>query len=305
MGSMHDVEDISLPPGAWDSHVHVVDEDVFPLHPLHPYRPKKADLSDLLSFHQKLGIAHSCLVAFSVYHTDNSSILDALRRLRGKARAVVCIDPDAATDSELQELHDAGARAIRLNLKTCGQRLDKAGFEEMLRKNAARIAPFGWAVQMYVSLDQIAQVADVLPTLGVPVVIDHVGFPDPAKGPVQLQEGYREFMDLLKSGAVWTKLSGTYRFQDLVGLDDYVREILSAAPDRVVWASDWPHSGGVAANPGGDRDVPQEYRKIDDRAWVARCKTWCREVEGGSGQKLVQKIWVDNPRRLWKYESDD
>lgn len=163
----------------------------------------------------------------------------------------------------------------------------------------------GWAIQLYVSLDQVALLAGVVPGLGVPVIIDHIGHPDPATGPVQLQEGYREFMDLLRLGQVWTKLSGTYRFENLIGLDDYVREILSIAPDRVVWASDWPHSGGVAANPGGDRDIPQEYRKIDDRAWVARCMAWCCEVEGGSGQKLIRKIWVDNARRLWQYDSDD
>jgi predicted TIM-barrel fold metal-dependent hydrolase len=278
---------------------------VFPLHPYHPYRPKKADLNDLLIFHRKLGIAHSCLIAFSVYHTDNSSILDGLRRLDGKARAVVCIDPDTTTDNEIQELHQAGARAIRLNLKTRGQRLDKAGYEDLLRKNAKRIAPFGWAIQLYVSLDQIALLTGIVPTLGVPIIIDHIGHPNPVAGPVQLQKGYRELMDLLRLEQVWTKLSGTYRFEGLVGLEDYVREILSTAPDRVVWASDWPHSGGVAANPGGDRNIPQEYRKIDDQAWVARCKAWCRDVEGGCGQKLVQKIWVDNPRRLWQYDGED
>ncbi|KAJ9132625.1 Amidohydrolase 2 [Pleurostoma richardsiae] len=305
MGSMTDLEDFSLPVGAWDSHVHVVDEDKFPLHPYHPYRPKKADLDDLLSFQRKQGIAHSCLVAFSVYHTDNSSILDGLRRLRGKGRAVVCIDPETVTDEELQELHNAGARAIRLNLNTRGQQLDKAGYTKLLGMNAHRIRPLGWAIQMYVSLDQIAQLAPIVPTLGVPVIFDHLGHPDPSRGPVQLQEGYEEFMDLLRSKQVWTKLSGTYRFEGLVGLEDYVREILSIAPDHVVWASDWPHSGGVEANPGGDRNIPQAYRKIDDQTWVARCKAWCREVEGSSGQKLVRKLWVDNPRRLWQYDTDD
>lgn len=278
---------------------------MFPLHPCHPYRPEKADLDDLLAFHRKLGIAHSCLVAFYVYHTDNSSILDGLRRLGDKARAVVCIDPDTVTDKDLQELHRAGARAIRLNLKTRGQRLDRAGYESMLTKSAERAAPLGWAIQMYVPLDQIPLLAHVVPTLGVPVIIDHIGHPDPSAGPVKLQEGYREFMALLRSGLVWTMLSGTYRFEGLVGLDDYVREILSAAPDRVVRASDWPHSSGVAANPGGDRNVMQEYSKIDDQAWVARCQAWCRDVEGGSGQKLARKIWVDNPRKLWQYEGDD
>ena len=92
------------------------------------------------------------------------------------------------------------------------------------------------------------------------------------------------------------KLSGTYRFPDLPELDDYVLEILRIAPTQVVWASDWPHSGGVQYNPNGDRTKIQEYRKIDDPAFIARCKEWC-----GGDEDLIQKIFVDNPRRLWQY----
>ncbi|KAK6823375.1 hypothetical protein RU639_005830 [Aspergillus parasiticus] len=75
MGSI-DVDTIP-PPGAWDSHVHIVDEDHF-------------------------GIEHGCLIAFSVYHTDYSSTLDALSRL-GKGRAVACIDPNTISNEELQQ----------------------------------------------------------------------------------------------------------------------------------------------------------------------------------------------------------
>jgi predicted TIM-barrel fold metal-dependent hydrolase len=313
--------DVSLPAGAWDSHVHVADEvsrhthlhgvslanssqEKFPYHEFHPYRPQKADLDDLLAFQRSQGIAHSCLVAFSVYHTDNSSLLDALRRLEGKGRAVACIDPQTVTDAGLQELHDAGTRGIRLNFRTSSNRVDEATFHTLLTQAADRIRPFGWALQLYVSLDQIAQFASVVPRLGVPVVIDHVGHPEPSNGPPRLQEGYREFMDLLRSGQVYTKLSGTYRFDDLPELDSYVQEILTIAPDRVVWASDWPHSGGVSRNPGGDRNQVQEYRMIDDQGWIVQCKRWCRLVGGDNGDGLARKIWVDNPRRLWQYEND-
>ncbi|KAL2858529.1 hypothetical protein BJY01DRAFT_201323 [Aspergillus pseudoustus] len=281
-------------------------QDKFPYHPVHPYRPKKADLDDLLAFQRSQGIAHSCLVAFSVYQNDNSSILDALRRLNGKGRAVVCIDPKTVTDTELRELHAAGARGIRLNFRTSSQRFDTETFGRLLLEAAERIRPFGWVLQLYVSLDQIAQFAPVVSHLGVAVVIDHIGHPEPSKGPARLQEGYCEFMELLKSGLVYTKLSGTYRFDDLPDLDSYVQEILATAGDRVVWASDWPHSGGVSRNPGGDRKKVQEYRKVDDHAWIARCKNWCRLAGGRDvdGDGLVRKIWVDNPRRLWQYDED-
>ncbi|KAH8879520.1 amidohydrolase 2 [Thozetella sp. PMI_491] len=300
MGSVSQV-DARVPPGAWDSHVHVVDEDVFPFHPSYPYRPKKADLNDLLAFHQKYGIDHPCIVAMSVYHTDNSSILDALSGLGGKGRAVACVDVTTVTDEDLHTLHAAGVRAVRLNMRSRGDTVDLT----VIKAAAARIRPLGWALQLYIALPQVAEVADTLRNLGVPAIIDHLGAPERNKGPGRSQKGYAELRALLQTGKVWTKLSGTYRFPDLPDLDDYVVDILRVAPDRVVWASDWPHSGGVEANPDGDRTKVQEYKKIDDGAFIVQCKKWCILAEQSLGEELMQKIWVDNPRRLWQYSQDD
>lgn len=287
----------TLPPaGAWDSHVHVIDEDRFPLHPLHAYRPRKATINDLRSFHNKLGISHPCLVAVSVYHTDSDSILSALSQLGDQGRAVACIDPETISDSHLVILHRAGIRGVRLNLRTRGDALD----EVAVRAAADKIRPFGWALQLYVGMEQIPELAQLVPYLGVTVIIDHLGSPQPSQGPIRRQKGYVEFMDLLQSGHLWTKLSGVYRFEGLPDVDEYVEDVLKMAPDRVVWASDWPHTGGVAANPGGDKNKPQEYRRVDDAAWVERCWAWCRKVEGGDGEHLARKIWVENPRRLWQ-----
>ena len=112
------------------------------------------------------------------------------------------------------------------------------------------------------------------------------------------------FIKLLQSGQVWTKLSGAYRFNAVPDLDEYVMEILRLAPNRIVWASDWPHSGGAQANPGGDPDAVQEYRKIDDGAWIRRCKAWCQTVGGAEGEELIQKGFRDNARVLWQYHDD-
>ena len=286
------------PAGAWDSHVHVIDEEQFPFHPEHSYRPRKATISDLQQFHDRLGIAHPCLVAVSVYHTDSKPILYALQQIEDQGRAVACIDPETTSDEQLQILHNAGIRGVRLNLKTRDDALNL----EAVRSAADKIRPLRWALQLYVGLNQIQQLAPIVPDLGVTVIIDHLGSPQPSQGPILRQQGYSEFMSLLRSGLVWTKLSGVYRFKDLPDLDLYVEEILRTAPHQVVWASDWPHTGGVAANPGGDKNKLQEYRHIDDAAWVEQCWDWCRNVEGGDGEQLARKIWVDNPRRLWQYE---
>ncbi|KAH7381366.1 hypothetical protein DE146DRAFT_283989 [Phaeosphaeria sp. MPI-PUGE-AT-0046c] len=291
-----------LPEGSWDSHVHVVDEDVFPLHPKHPYRPRKADLNDLLRFESSLGITHVCLVAISPYHTDNSSIIDALIRMKGKGRAVVCIDPETISGGELRRLHRLGARAARLNLKTREQKLEEQDMQRILHRYAERIRPLGWALQIFCALEQIEQMAHILPQLGITIVIDHLGAPHASRGRGRTQPGYTAFIKLLETGVVWTKLSGLYRFPDLPDLDDYVLEILRVAPDRIVYASDWPHSGGVQANPGGDRNAVQEYRKVDDVSFIERCKAWCYASGDDVGEDLVRKIFRDNARTLWQYD---
>ncbi|PVH80507.1 TIM barrel metal-dependent hydrolase [Cadophora sp. DSE1049] len=277
---MGSIGDLGLPEGAWDSHVHVVDETRFPFHPDHPYRPKTATLDDLLDFESRNGIYHVCLVAISVYSTDNRSLLDALLRLKGQGRGVACIDPATVSDAELKTLHNAGVRGVRLNLKTRSEVPDKAQLVKTLRTYADKIRSLKWALQIYVSLDQIPHLAEEIPKLGIPVVLDHLGGPK-KDVPAREQRGYREFMELLRNGYVWTKMSGAYRFSEVPDLDEYARTILRVAPDQVVWASDWPHTGGVS--------VPD---------FVERCKEWCDHDEG-----LMRKLWVENPRRLWQFES--
>lgn len=274
-------------------------QDVFPLHPSHPYRPQKADLVDLLRFEKSQGIDHVCLIAFSVYGDDNSSLLDALRRLKGRARGVVCVDPTTKTRAELESMHRLGVRGVRLNLHTTLKRPEVAALSAQLRQYADLIRPLNWALQIFCAMDQIEGLAPIIPTLGVPVIFDHMGQPA-ASLPPQQQRGYREFLDLLRSGQVWTKMSGVYRYPAMPELDEYVATLLNLAPDRIVWASDWPHSGGVSHNPGGDRDKMQPYRKIDDKEWIRRCKRWCRNDD-----ELIHKIWVENPRKLWQYSESN
>jgi predicted TIM-barrel fold metal-dependent hydrolase len=226
-------------------------------------------------------------------------MVDALAKLNGKGRAVVAIDPDTITDDELRSMHALGVRGVRLNLKTTNVKFDRAEFMKILRTYADKIRPYGWALQMYVAMDQIPLIAEGLPTLGVPIVIDHLGSPVNTSPPLT-QEGYAELMALLAEKKVYVKLSGLYRFPQTPDIENYIREILRIAPTQVVWASDWPHSGSVENNPGGDRTKVQEYRKVDIPGFVINCKTWC-----GGDEELIKKIFVDNPRKLWQYDGED
>ena len=193
-------------------------------------------------------------------------------------------------------MHNLGVRGIRINLKSTSQDKTKEELVVTLRSYARRIHRLKWAIQLHISLADIEKIADGIHNLGLPVVIDHLATPEKTQAP-RLQPGYPQLMDLLSKKRIWVKLSGIYRFSELSELDSYILEILRIAPTQVVWASDWPHTGGVAANPQGDKQAVQEYRNFDVPAFIAQCKEWCGEDEA-----LIQKIFVDNPRRLWQYE---
>jgi predicted TIM-barrel fold metal-dependent hydrolase len=190
-----------------------------------------------------------------------------------------------------------------MNLHTNGDRINA----QSLHLVADKIRSLDWVLQLYIGLGQMPELVELLPHLRITVVLDHLGEPDEAKGPGRLQKGYTELLEQLKQGTVYTKLSGTYRFSTLPDLDEYVTEILKTAPDRVVWASDWPHTAGVKGNPQGDRTKVSEYRQVDDQAWVTRCRAWCDVAAQGDRDRalaLEHKIWVDNPRRLWRVRKD-
>lgn len=232
----------------------------------------------------------------SAYGDDNRSIVDALERQQGKGRAVVCIDPEKVADEELDHLHSLGARGVRINLRTFGKEPRKEELISMLQLHASKIKRLGWALQLFISLHQYPLIAEKIPKLGIPVVIDHLGLPS-EKSPVPEQAGYPEFMKALKNREVWVKLSGTYHFANVPQSESYIKEVIQAAPDHIVWASNWPHPGGRENNPGGDRFKHQDYRKVDDVGFLRQCIDWC-----DGNQDLIRKLWVDNPRKLWQYE---
>nr|POE56690.1 2-pyrone-4,6-dicarbaxylate hydrolase [Quercus suber] len=269
----------------------------FPFQSNPPYIPRSATVSDLIAFKKRLGIQHLGLVCISVYGTDNRSILDAMTRLDSKCRAVACIDPMTISEEELDELHKVGVRGARINLKTREETLSLEQLSTKLYTYAAKIRARKWFLELYLGLDQMEMVADVIPRIGVRVVIDHMGSPASDQH-VKLQAGYETLIGLLRKGQLWVKISGTYRFNDLPDLDDYGRALVHAGPKNIVWASDWPHTGGPTVDDAGR--TFREYRDINDMDFVRRCFEWCDFDE-----HLIQDLFVENPRRLWLDEDEE
>jgi predicted TIM-barrel fold metal-dependent hydrolase len=284
------------PPGACDCHAHVFGPyDRFPLAAGRPYTPPEASLDDLRAMHRALGVQRVVIVAASPYGTDNAALLDAVGRLGAHGRVVVALDP-RVTESELAEMHALGVHGVRINLASVGAS-DPTAAEAELRETATRIAPLGWHVDLHAGLDVISALADAIAAAPVPAVVDHFGLADPGAGPAQ--PGFAALRDLAAAGHAYVKLSAPERLggdPDGDGVAELARALLGAAPERMLWASDWPHTGG-GPHGGGARDpaAVEPFRDVDDARALGRLLGWVRD------EAEARRVLVDNPARLYGF----
>lgn len=272
-----------LPPGTCDTHMHVFGPaERYPLVPGRNYTPQPVGLDDYLPVMAALGIDRAVLVQPSVYGTDNRALIDALARMPEAFRAVAVVPPDIA-DSDLIALHAAGVRGIRVNRRNPGG----LALEDVGRL-AGRIAPLGWHIQLQIELARAPDLAGLARQCPVPLVIDHFGLLDPrwplASGP------FAELLRLMEGGAVFVKLSAPYRISTdgppYGALIPFVEALAARRPDRLLWATDWPHSEMWS-------DIP------DDLA-----------LAGALGlpqlpAQVRRQILVDNPASLYGFEPVD
>lgn len=263
---------LPLAPGACDCHVHIFGPRArFPLARERAYTPPEASIEGLLALQKRLGLERVVIVQPSVYGSDNSCTLDALRRLGPRARGVAVID-SRTPDEELQVMQRTGVRGVRVNLQTAG------GEPALIEEAAARVAPLGWHVQTFA---RIAVLRHLKP-LAVALVLDHFGLP-------ATEDEVRYLAHLVKWQNVYVKLSAGHRLRMDPG--PVARALLEANPERCVWGSDWPHPVTGARDP---RTV-QPFDRIDDAAALERLRGWARDAA------LFRKILVDNPARLYDF----
>ena len=240
-------DDLSLPPGACDCHMHVfADPHAYPPAATRAYTPRRAGLDDWRAMAAPLGLQRVVLVQPSAYGTDNRLMCDTLRANPG-LRGVAVIGPETQ-DGDLRAMHDLGVRAIRLNLVSNGIPDPRAAAIQ-LANAAARAGRLGWHVQIFVPGPLLAALAPTIASLSVPVVIDHMGGADASLG--LDQPGQPELRALLAEGRAWVKVSGINRvsrqasgFRDALPV---MRALIAANPARCVWGTDWPHIGAHAA----------------------------------------------------------
>jgi predicted TIM-barrel fold metal-dependent hydrolase len=274
---------LKAPANACDCHMHIYDGDRFP-----PARPgpqsrmqSNAAVAEYRLLQKRNGTTRTVIVTPAAYVTDNRVTLDGIAQLgAAHARGVAVLHP-TVTDAELKTLADGGISGIRF---TVFDPRSAAVSIDMIEPLARRVADLGWHVQIHMRGDQIVENAALLEGLPAPVVFDHLGrLPQPA--PLEHQ-AYTVIRRMLDTGRTWMKLSGAYMDTNS-GHPTYAdkhavaQAYIKAAPERVVWGSDWPH--------------PTEKDKPNDATLFDLLTEWAPD------EATRQRILVTNPEALYGF----
>lgn len=235
------------PPLSCDSHFHVFGPaDRYPYGSDLRYTPPIATIEDYQVLARRLGIERMVLVQPSAYGRDNACMLDAMQALDpAMRRGIVDIDENAP-DSELAQLHAIGVRGVRIN--TSPVKPQQAGYAASLLPRIHRLerrcAEIGWHLDFLCPGWLTSELMDYFRSLSIDFSLAHIGMYLARDGVAQ--PGFQELLDLLRhgDGHAYVKFTGIYRMSSRPDHQDatpLARAVIEAAPDRVIWGSDFPH----------------------------------------------------------------
>jgi len=267
-----------LPPGACDAHCHVFGPAAkFPYAPGRRYTPADAPKEMLAALHAHLGVERVVIVQASCHGTDNAAMLDAIASDPARIRGVAIVD-DSFTDADYDRLHAGGVRGVRFNfVKHLGGAPDMAVFDWVI----GHIKERGWHVVLHLDAPHIVPLSAMIRALPLPFVIDHMGRVPAAAG--LDQPAFRALLELSRLENFWIKVSGAERISmpPYAGAVPIARALVEAAPERVLWGTDFPH--------------PNASHEADEADLVDLVPQYATEV-------LAQKrLLVDNPARLYGF----
>jgi 2-pyrone-4,6-dicarboxylate lactonase len=272
------------PPAACDAHCHIFGPgDKYPYAPDRAYTPPDAPLEKFRELQKILGLSRAVLVNASCHGRDNTVILDAIAQSGGRYRGVANAD-DSFTERDFERLHAGGCRGVRFNfVKHLGGVPDMEEFRRVI----ARVQPLGWHVVLHFDAADLIEFDTLLQRLPVPFIIDHMGRV-PTKEGLQ-QEPFQRLLALARHNeGCWVKICGAERissagppFTDAV---PFAQELIRAAPDRILWGTDWPH-------PNISRHMPNDGDLVDLIPLFA------------PDAAMQKRILVDNPQRLYGFDA--
>jgi predicted TIM-barrel fold metal-dependent hydrolase len=275
-----------LPAGACDTHAHVFGPyERFALADPRPYTPAEAPKEHYLAMLDQVGFSRGVLVHGSAHGWDHRAMLDAIAAAPERLRGIGTLPGDVPLD-ELRRLHAAGVRGLRFTEvagPTSGLRFDgRVGFEA-LHRLAPSMRALGWHAVIWANAATLAEHAQALRDLKLPLVIDHLGYFDVAAG--VRAAGFETVRRCVADGVAWVKLTAFRNSRQAPGHEDvrgFHDALVAANPDRLLWGSDWPYLGMTAYRPapGALLDLLDSW--IDDDA-------------------IRHKVLVANPAALYEF----
>ncbi len=230
---------------------------------------------------QRLGLQRVVVVQPTAYGRDNRCTLEAIAELGTGARGVAVID-NTVSDVELERLTLAGIRGVRFRM------LEPPELPwDMLEEMAARVAAFGWHVQFQMDGRRFPEREDLLQRLPCTLVIEHIGkFLEPVTVD---HPGFESLLRLVDHGRCWVKLSGAYMMSKdgpphYADIGVLAQALVRHAPERLVWASNWPHPLASA------EAMP------DDAVLLDLMLAWAPD------EKIRNRILAANPAELYGFD---
>lgn len=277
-----------LPTNSCDCHVHIYGPFAkYPPHAEGRFSPtRETPVEALFELWDSIGVSRGVIVHALGAGADNEVTLDALRRFPGKLRGVALIKSDI-TDRRLDEMTEAGFKGVRINLlRQDGKPVSSGGMSlEDLQALAPRLAERNWHAQLWIETGDLKELAPILEKLPLTFVIDHMGRTMTEK--TVDYPGFRDFCEKLKTGRYWCKVSGadrnTRQGTPFTDTEPFLRALVAANPDRLVWGSDWPHVGHQPETIPTEQDLIGLFLKCVPDETVRR------------------KILVDNPTTLYGF----
>jgi D-galactarolactone isomerase len=269
---------LKAPAGTCDTHMHIYDGR-YPVAATAKIIAPDALVPDYMKMRQRLGIDRTVIVQPSAYGTDNRCTLAAMAAIGESARGVAVVD-ETVTEAELDRLTKLGIRGIRFFM-LAGAPLPLQSLETM----SARVKPFGWHVVFQMDGRDLAGQESLLKRLSGNLIVDHTGkFLEPVAVD---HPGFRALLRLVEGGRTWVKLSAPYEtskvgpplYEDVGTL---AKALARAAPERMLWASNWPHPTPGVVKP--------------DDAWMLDILLdWIPD------EAARHKALVDNPAELYGF----
>lgn len=270
---------LAAPAGACDTHIHIYDAR-FPGMAGGPAPPGEFPVAAYQEVQRRLGLSRVVVVQPNAYVDDNRCTLDAIARLGPGARGVAVVKP-AVTDAELERLTRGGIRGIRF-MTLPGGALGWDVMDEL----AARVHTLGWHAVVQLDGRTLPEHEAQIRRLPGKFIIDHTGkFLEPV---APSHAGFLSLLRLLETGRCWVKLAAPYEtsrtgaplYEDVGVL---AKALVRAAPERIVWASNWPH-------PSAPKDG-----KPDDTDLLDLLLEWA------PGESTRRRILVDSPAALYGF----